>query len=64
MIKTCLRSAMNCQNCRKPLKLNDTLEDLDPASFDLLIGLSAETRLNLSLSAHHNQGLPANLSML
>ncbi|KAL4916681.1 autophagy protein Apg6-domain-containing protein [Aspergillus aurantiobrunneus] len=29
---------MNCQKCRAPLKLDGSLEALNPASFDLLIG--------------------------
>ena len=30
---------MNCQKCRTPLKLDSSLQDLNPAAFDLLIGL-------------------------
>jgi len=30
---------MNCQKCRTPLKIDSSLEDLNPAAFDLLIGL-------------------------
>jgi hypothetical protein len=30
---------MTCQNCKSPLKLDSSLEDLNPAAFDLLIGL-------------------------
>ncbi|KAL9103220.1 MAG: hypothetical protein Q9163_001707 [Psora crenata] len=29
---------MNCQSCRKPLKLDNTLQDLDEAAFELLAG--------------------------
>ena len=34
-----LHSVMTCQKCRAPLKLDQSLESLNPASFDLLIGL-------------------------
>ena len=29
---------MNCQKCRTPLKLDSSLEDLNPAAYDLLVG--------------------------
>lgn len=29
---------MNCQNCRTPLKLDHSLQDLNPAAYDLLVG--------------------------
>lgn len=29
---------MYCQKCRTPLKLDNSLEDLNPAAFDLLVG--------------------------
>jgi hypothetical protein len=29
---------MNCQSCRTPLKLDPSLQDLNPAAFDLLVG--------------------------
>ena len=32
-------SVMNCQKCRTPLKLDISLQDLNPAAFDLLVGL-------------------------
>jgi hypothetical protein len=32
-------SKMYCQKCRTPLKLDSSLEDLNPAAFDLLVGL-------------------------
>ena len=35
---------MYCQKCRTPLKLDSSLEDLNPAAFDLLL---------VSLSVHH-----------
>ena len=35
---------MNCQRCRTPLKLDSSLEDLNPAAFDLLVS-SAESSL-------------------
>lgn len=31
---------MHCQKCRNPLKLDSSLEDLNPAAFDLIVGLS------------------------
>lgn len=33
---------MYCQKCRTPLKLDSSLEDLNPAAFDLLIGASPQ----------------------
>ena len=30
---------MYCQKCRTPLKLDSSLEDLNPAAFDLLVGM-------------------------
>ncbi len=32
-------SNMYCQKCRTPLKLDSSLEDLNPAAFDLLVGM-------------------------
>ena len=32
---------MYCQKCRAPLKLDKSLEDLNPAAFDLLVGMHA-----------------------
>lgn len=32
---------MYCQKCRTPLKLDSSLEDLNPAAFDLLVGASS-----------------------
>ncbi|KAI9840956.1 MAG: autophagy protein 6 [Sclerophora amabilis] len=32
---------MYCQNCRTPLKIDSSLEDISPAAFDLLAGSSA-----------------------
>ncbi|KAL2201802.1 APG6-domain-containing protein [Sarocladium strictum] len=32
--------AMLCQKCRQPLKLDGSLEDLNPAAYDLLVGSS------------------------
>lgn len=29
---------MHCQKCRTPLKLDNSLEDLNPAAYDLLVG--------------------------
>lgn len=29
---------MQCQNCKTPLKLDGSLESLNPAAFDLLVG--------------------------
>ncbi|TVY94122.1 Vacuolar protein sorting-associated protein [Lachnellula willkommii] len=33
---------MYCQKCRTPLKLDSSLEDLNPAAFDLLVGASSQ----------------------
>lgn len=30
---------MYCQKCRAPLKLDSSLEDLNPAAYDLLVGM-------------------------
>lgn len=32
---------MNCQRCRTPLKLDSSLQDLNSAAFDLLVGQSS-----------------------
>ena len=34
---------MYCQKCRKPLKLHTSLEDLNPAAFDLLVGSTGKS---------------------
>ena len=34
---------MYCQKCRTPLKLDDSLDNLNPAAFDLLIGMRRTT---------------------
>lgn len=31
-------AAMHCQKCRTPLKLDSSLEDLNPAAYDVLVG--------------------------
>ncbi|KAI9047850.1 hypothetical protein LZ554_008558 [Drepanopeziza brunnea f. sp. 'monogermtubi'] len=36
---------MYCQKCRTPLKLDSSLEDLNPAAFDLLVGASSTQQL-------------------
>ena len=33
------RCKMYCQKCRIPLRLDPSLEDLNPTSFDLLVGM-------------------------
>ncbi|MCJ1320253.1 autophagy protein 6 [Xylographa vitiligo] len=33
---------MNCQRCRTPLRLDPSLQDLNPAAFDLLVGSSTQ----------------------
>ncbi|KFY40971.1 hypothetical protein V495_05138, partial [Pseudogymnoascus sp. VKM F-4514 (FW-929)] len=33
---------MNCQKCRAPLKLDSSLESLNPAAFNLLVGSTQE----------------------
>lgn len=35
---TAVNNIMNCQNCRLPLKLNNSLQNLNPAAYDLLVG--------------------------
>lgn len=35
---------MNCQRCRAPLKLDSSLEDLNPAAYDLLVGKSSSAQ--------------------
>jgi hypothetical protein len=35
---------MYCQKCRTPLKLDDSLDNLNPAAFDLLIGMRRYTQ--------------------
>lgn len=39
---------MFCQKCRTPLKLDGSLEDLNPAAYDLLVGQSLAPCLYLS----------------
>lgn len=39
---------MYCQKCRTPVKLDGSLEDLNPAAFKLLTGMSAGTWLTAS----------------
>ncbi|KAL8742539.1 MAG: hypothetical protein Q9190_004992 [Brigantiaea leucoxantha] len=34
---------MNCQKCRTPLKLDNSLQDLNSAAFDLLVGSSSQS---------------------
>lgn len=38
---------MYCQKCRTPLKLDSSLEDLNPAAFDLLVGASSQQAKNI-----------------
>jgi len=35
---------MYCQKCRTPLKLDSSLEELNPAAFDLLVGASSQSQ--------------------
>ena len=35
----CGTMTMYCQKCRTPLKLDKSLEELNPAAFDLLVGM-------------------------
>ncbi|KAL9130499.1 MAG: hypothetical protein Q9217_001319 [Psora testacea] len=61
---------MNCQNCRKPLKLDITLQGLDPAAYELLVGRSwrfidSENHMLKFLgSAGHSVDPPINTSRL
>ncbi|CZT04437.1 hypothetical protein WAI453_011491 [Rhynchosporium graminicola] len=41
---------MYCQKCRTPLKLDSSLEDLNPAAFDLLVGASSQQLKNIPSS--------------
>jgi hypothetical protein len=36
-----LKVTMHCQKCRTPLRLDGSLEDLNPAAYDLLVGTYA-----------------------
>ena len=55
---------MNCQKCRTPLKLDSSLQDLNPAAFDLLVGtslpLSSKTVANLFSPASTGQSVDQN----
>lgn len=42
---------MYCQKCRTPLKADGSLEDLNPAAFDLLLGESHDRHDNALLIA-------------
>ncbi|KAL4957395.1 autophagy protein Apg6-domain-containing protein [Aspergillus filifer] len=44
---------MNCQKCRTPLKLDGSLEALNPAAFDLLIGSTGKTLPDQSSGVSH-----------
>jgi len=60
---------MYCQKCRAPLKLDSSVEDLNPAAFDLLVGLSNPSHLMRAFklilyptgasSQHQPKNLPA-----
>ncbi|KAH7403200.1 autophagy protein Apg6-domain-containing protein [Cadophora sp. MPI-SDFR-AT-0126] len=41
---------MYCQKCRTPLRLDSSLEDLNPAAFDLLVGASSQPLKNIPSS--------------
>lgn len=41
---------MYCQKCRTPLKLDSSLEDLNPAAFDLLVGATGKSLPDASTS--------------
>ena len=36
---------MYCQKCRVPLKVDSSLDDLNPAAFELLVGMHLPLRL-------------------
>ena len=42
---------MYCQKCRVPLKIDSTLDDLNPAAFDLLVGSAVKAQQNVSTSS-------------
>lgn len=44
---------MNCQKCRQPLKLDSSLQDLNPAAFDLLVCTSKLQRF-MSCKSYSN----------
>ncbi|RKF79543.1 Vacuolar protein sorting-associated protein atg6 [Golovinomyces cichoracearum] len=37
---------MQCQKCRSPLRFDGSLEDLNPAAFDILVGASKNLQIN------------------
>ncbi|CCC10275.1 hypothetical protein SMACR_02852 [Sordaria macrospora] len=42
---------MNCQKCRTPLKLDSSLEDLNPAAYDLLVATHSQQAPKKALSS-------------
>ncbi|EGO52696.1 hypothetical protein NEUTE1DRAFT_91283 [Neurospora tetrasperma FGSC 2508] len=42
---------MNCQKCRTPLKLDSSLEDLNPAAYDLLVATHSQQTPKKALSS-------------
>lgn len=49
---------MYCQKCRTPLKLDGSLESLNPAAFDLLVSKAAALRTALPRDGHANHIAP------
>lgn len=49
-----LAPAMTCQKCRQPLKLDGSLEDLNPAAYDLLVceRIPSQVRFVIWLTLH------------
>ena len=37
---------MSCQKCRTPLQLDVSLQDLNPAAYDVLVGMSVAAIIN------------------
>jgi beclin 1 len=52
-----IAQSMNCQKCRQPLRLDNSLDDLNPAAYDLLVGMQAPTRRNLPSERDANDWL-------
>ena len=45
---------MYCQKCRIPLQVDSTLDDLNPAAFDLLVGSAVKAQQNATPQTHLN----------
>lgn len=45
---------MYCQKCRTPLRVDASLDDLNPAAFDLLVGSAVKTQQNAAIGSRLN----------